>query len=160
MINNRAKFDREKPAGFDGVFDWDYLLPAFPRNIQPMDWDAVVEISRRFLVFETKDLGVTIPVGQQRALEAAVRTGYFTVIVCLKSASQIRCYEVWALDANRRFQTHPVVGDAESLRSYIARWAQWANHGQSPFSIPPNDGRLLLDYCTQCGQPLKPFEIL
>jgi len=32
------------PAGFDGVFDWDFLITAFaPTKIQPMDIDGIIE---------------------------------------------------------------------------------------------------------------------
>jgi hypothetical protein len=76
MIYNQDKFDSAKPAGFDGIFVWDYLKKAFyPTKIQPMDFDAVVERNGCFLVFETKTPGVEIPLGQRLTLEMFVRQG-------------------------------------------------------------------------------------
>lgn len=73
-IVNHDAFKASRPAGFDGTFDWDYLLPAFePTRIQPMDFDGVVERCGRFLVYETKAAGKVIPLGQCRALDALLR---------------------------------------------------------------------------------------
>ena len=54
MINNFAEFSKILPANFDGVFYWDFLKPCWPRNIEPCDIDAQVEIGGHFLMFETK----------------------------------------------------------------------------------------------------------
>lgn len=55
-------FDGFPPAGFDGIFDWDFLKPAFGgTKIEPMDIDAFVERHGEILMFETKTLGKEIP---------------------------------------------------------------------------------------------------
>lgn len=80
MIRNKANFYHSLPAGFDGEFDWDFLIPAFePTKIQPMDIDGIVERNGHFLVFETKDEGKDIPVGQSITLNALHQLGVFTL---------------------------------------------------------------------------------
>ena len=50
MIVFPERFKQASPAGFDGVFDWDFLEPAFGgTKIMPMDIDAVVERKGRIL---------------------------------------------------------------------------------------------------------------
>ena len=73
MLTNPERFDEWRPAGFDGLFEWDFLRGAFGPTIQPMDFDAVVERNRHLLVYETKDVGKDVPDGQRRALEAAIQ---------------------------------------------------------------------------------------
>ena len=59
MINNTEYFNQNLPAGFDGQFDWDFLIPAFGNNgIKPSDIDCLIERNGRFLLFETKKLAV------------------------------------------------------------------------------------------------------
>ncbi len=63
-------FDRNKPAGFDGVFDWAWTQGCFgDTNITPTDFDGVVERMRNYLVIETKDPDVKIKRGQLLALD-------------------------------------------------------------------------------------------
>lgn len=83
MINNRDRFAAWPPAGFDGIFHWDFLLPggltregAFRGTaISPMDFDAAVERFRSFLVYETKVPGTSMPLGQRRTLESLMTLG-------------------------------------------------------------------------------------
>jgi len=80
MINHQDNFNSSLPAGYDGLFDWDYLKPAFaPTKIEPMDLDAVVERHGRFLVFETKDPGTPVKKGQKITLRALHEIGCVTI---------------------------------------------------------------------------------
>lgn len=69
MIRHKERFDEMRPAGFDGVFDWDFLIEAFaPTRIQPTDVDFIVERNGYFLVFETKHAdNIEVPTGQTSA---------------------------------------------------------------------------------------------
>lgn len=91
-----ARFQQAKPAGFDGLFDWDFLKGAFGPVIMPMDLDGVVERNGRFLVFETKEPGKTIPRGQEISLKALCATGIFTIFVLYgKTANALTRMEEW-----------------------------------------------------------------
>ena len=61
------RFKEAAAAGFDGTFEWDFLIEAFkPTKIQPMDLDCLVERRRRFLAFETKDGDVAMKTAYYR----------------------------------------------------------------------------------------------
>lgn len=63
-IKHPKAFDRNKPPGFDGVFDWTWMLNEFTPNGQakatdtPMDVDALKERRGHLLICETKEVGV------------------------------------------------------------------------------------------------------
>lgn len=70
-LHNPEVFEQWKPAGFDGLFHWEFLLPAFKGSgIAPMDIDATVERKGHLLFCETKGYGQAIPVGQSRTYTA------------------------------------------------------------------------------------------
>ena len=68
MINNQRLFDGAKPAGFDGLFEWDWLKGAFGPAIMPMDFDAVVERAQ----VRVRDDREPVPIGFDPGVE--VRT--------------------------------------------------------------------------------------
>ena len=118
-------FAQSPSADFDGVFDWDFLRPAFAgTKIMPMDFDCVVERGGKFLCFETKNKGVEVPNGQRRALENAVMTGPWTVIILRgKCASDINGWEVWCRGRHSgRFEQCPMTGNADDLVGFVRRW--------------------------------------
>ena len=83
MIRDRAEFDKDLPAGFDGVFDWDVFKQMGcwgDTRIEPMDFDGVVERHRHYLVFETKQNGASVPLGQSITLENLHVAKSFTVV--------------------------------------------------------------------------------
>ena len=128
------RFQEAAPAGFDGVFDWDFLKPAWkPTKIEPMDLDAVIERRMQFLVFETKAAGKSIPEGQQITLENLIRTGFFTVIVLRgKTAATISGWELWRRESGKICKEW-IDGDSEALTGYCEKWFRWANHrGRTP----------------------------
>ena len=127
MIRHLALFEAGLPAGFDGVFMWDFLKGAFGPVIEPMDFDAVIERNGRFLVFETKYPGVNLPEGQRRALTALVRDERFTVIVVkAKIPDDITHWWVWTHRSADR-----VEGNSEALRDWCAQWYHRVNHTDS-----------------------------
>ena len=59
------KFKKSLGAGFDGVFNWKWTEGCFgDTKIKPMDFDGVVERYGNYLIFETKDIGKPISLGQ------------------------------------------------------------------------------------------------
>lgn len=121
MIRNPNLFGRYPPAGFDGQFHWDYLKPAWDgTTITPTDVDALVERHGAFLLFETKDLGVPVPVGQRIAYDLLARMPHFTIVFCAKHPDQITGFEVWGPRGARRC----IVGDAADLVAFCRAWIE------------------------------------
>lgn len=128
MIKDPEGFNSSPSAGFDGVFDWDFLLPAFaPTKIAPMDLDAVIERGGKFLVFETKKGETEIPRGQIITLERLVETGPFTVIILrAKTASEITGWDCWYQGKMEVNKEH-IEGDSVALVAFTRRWFEWAS---------------------------------
>jgi hypothetical protein len=122
MIKAIAVFERDLPAGFDGVFMWDFLAGAFGPVIMPMDFDAVVERKGSFLVFETKAPGTEMPKGQRLTLEQLLHDKRFTVIYCAKRAEDIQQWEVWT-----RSGRTVIRGDAAALWAWCNAWFEDKN---------------------------------
>ena len=94
---NKPHLFLESPsAGFDGVFDWAWMEGCFGKNITPMDLDGMVERMGQFIVFETKDVGVEIPKGQQITLNALYDLGVFTVVFVYGKAIPEKVIIRWA----------------------------------------------------------------
>jgi hypothetical protein len=132
-IHSRQTFDEEAPAGFDGLFDWDYLIPAFQqatgRRIQPMDIDAHVEVGGHHLVIETKREGVDVPEGQRRALLALWAKGFATVVF-LWGKSEPMVAEVYYPSGTRQTigtKAGPSPFTKKQIFDLCFRWAKWAN---------------------------------
>ena len=119
MIRNMAEFSRALPAGFDGVFHWDFLHGAFGGNpkVKPMDFDAVVERHKRFLVFETKTPGAPVDDGQRKCLQRLVLDPRFTVVFCAK---QPRDIDGWQVLTHLGYE--PYRGNAHALRTWCSDW--------------------------------------
>jgi len=116
------------PAGFDGVFDWDFLIPAFaPTKIQPMDIDGIIERKGRFIVFETKNGDTPVPLGQKITLEALVKTRLFVVIILrAKTPDKIRFWEAWWWEKGA-IQKEIFHGNSTALVAWCRHWFDYAN---------------------------------
>ena len=118
MIRNRRIFDDCLPAGFDGVFMWDFLKPAWAgTKIEPMDIDAHVERYGAHLLFETKEPGADVPEGQRIALKAFASRPRISVVHCAKRAEQINGFAVWAHGQETMFP-----GDYTALVEWCRMW--------------------------------------
>ena len=129
IIYPRA-FERSQAAGFDGVFEWDFLKPAFaPTKIMPMDFDAVVERRARFLCFETKSGIMPIPEAQVTTLKNTVMTGPWTVIILRgKTAEEIDGWDVWYRGRKSgTFEQRHQEGDSNVLVEFTRRWFEKAS---------------------------------
>jgi hypothetical protein len=130
-IHTPERFNQARPAGFDGLFDWDFLKPAFaPTKIQPMDWDGVVERGGHFLTFETKAPGQEVPLGQRITLETAVMTGFHTVFLIKgKTQLDIQGLEVWTLNHDEGVIRRTDFGccTAETVVEMTRAWFDYAS---------------------------------
>jgi hypothetical protein len=130
-IKNKKAFFSSPAAGFDGVFDWDFLLPAFEgTKIQPMDFDAVVERRGHFLVFETKSGDVPIPEGQIYTLESAVKNlGIMLIVLRAKSAEGVNGWDFWHRSKSRDVVKQHFEGNYSDLVDFVGRWFKMASGG-------------------------------
>ena len=140
MINDMDAFGDWRPAGFDGVFEWDFLLPAFGgTKISPMDFDCVVERRRRFLIFETKHPGKKLPMGQAITLRTALQEmrGRCTLIlIAAKVPDMITCFDVcWV--SSGEIREREVRGDKDDLVCFVSCWFSAASAGTdfNPLSV-------------------------
>ncbi len=127
-------FESSLPAGYNGIFDWSFLLPIFQgTKIEPMDIDGLVERYGRILIFETKQPDKDIPSGQVRALEALLRLGRgFVCIMVLygKSATTIAEMEEWHYRKGRIRKSARKTCDSLYVKERVTSWFKWANRGR------------------------------
>ena len=127
MIRDRDEFDKDLPAGFDGVFDWDVFKQAGcfgDTKIEPMDFDGVVDRNKHYLVFETKNNGAEIPTGQRITLENLHIAKTFTVIkIWPKSPPFERMEMITAKGHSYEYHGH------EKIIEVIRRWYIAADKG-------------------------------
>jgi len=112
--------------GFDGVFPWRWIIDAIkainPKSkITPMDFDCVVERNSHYLVFETKDIGVDIEMGQLITLNN------------LKHPKSITVMKIWGkenpvkMEINKQSGEVIIVNDFEEMKEWVRRWYNSAN---------------------------------
>jgi hypothetical protein len=128
-ILHPERFNEAAPAGFDGVWDWDFLKGAFPRGITPMDIDGKVEVGGNFLLFETKDVGVPVKDGQADSLARLLRLGPITLIVIRGKLIPV----AWRW-INRK--SHSPIFHADNccadIFQFCSKWAKWADQNPCP----------------------------
>ena len=132
-IRNFDRFKDEMPAGFDGVFHWDFLCDEFKkatgRRIEFMDIDAMVEIKGHHLVLETKGPGVPVPGGQRIALRALWAKGR-SLILILQGRDYPITGEIWYPYGNQKIMSEVTRDD---LREICYSWAKWADGNPAAF---------------------------
>jgi hypothetical protein len=105
------------------VFDWTWTAGCFgTTKISPMDFDGVVERNGNFLLFETKNIGVPIPRGQMRTLEAMHRLGCFTILLIF-GKTEPETIEVWYPNCNAKKIFHGI----DEAKQIVASWYQYAD---------------------------------
>lgn len=118
-----AGFAHSPAAGNDGVFDWSWTKGCFGEGkITPMDFDGVVERKGNFILFETKDLGVPIPVGQMYTLESAHRLGCFAIFLIHGKTHPESC-QIWYPGTDKR----EVVEGVEKIKAKVSAWYAYAD---------------------------------
>jgi len=131
MIKNPKRFSQAQPANFDGVFDWDFLIPAFVgTKIEPTDIDAMVERHRRILLFETKEPSRQIPQGQVIALEALLTIGkgnIYLMILYGKTDDTIVGMDEWYYKNGAIKQRGFHQCDCGYVVERVSKWFNWAN---------------------------------
>jgi hypothetical protein len=133
-VKYQSSFYNSLPASFDGLFDWDFLLPAFNgTKIEPTDIDACIERYGKFLFLETKNPGKTIPQGQVILYDNLLKIGkglIHVIILYGKTESTVTGMEIWGLDKrsliiNKKLIV-PCVSD--DVLKTVSSWFLWANN--------------------------------
>lgn len=142
MLKNPKKFYEEAAAGFDGLFDWDYLIEpvqrATKRGIMPSDIDCHFEVGGHHLIFETKSEGAEVPGGQRQALLQLWAKGYHTVVFLWGKKEPMR-WEVYYPSGRRHWRDAESRGKesadvrVEDLQGLMFRWATWADAHPAPW---------------------------
>ena len=124
-------FEASLPAGYNGIFDWSFILPIFEgTKIEPMDIDGLIERHGRILIFETKHPDKDIPLGQMRALETLLKLGRGAICVMVlygKSAATIIEMEEWHYKKGRIRKSAKKTCDSLYVKERVSAWFKWAN---------------------------------
>ena len=130
MIKDPERFRKATPANFNGIFDWDFLLPAFDgTKIEPTDIDAAVERHGQILLFETKSPNKDIPLGQEILLKTLLQIGRGRIKLLVlygKTPERITKMEEWSY-ANGNINKKLIECDHNFVLKRVAHWFQWAN---------------------------------
>jgi len=130
-IKYQRAFDQSLPPGYDGVFDWDFLKPAFNgTKIEPMDIDALVERRGRFLIFETKTPNKETPQGQLIALEQLIKLGRGNIHLFFlwgKTIETIVAMEEWSYRNGAIVKSDRVDCDGVYVLKRVSAWFKYAN---------------------------------
>lgn len=136
-IRYPKKFKESKTPWFEGVFDWDFLLrepSVFPRGIQPMDIDAIVEIEGHFIAYESKSVGKTVSDGQQKCLRQLARKNGFVIITVWMDKKTPKSWDWRVLNPSKNTIYHSPIRYGHSdmsndLRSFVRKWVEEASKG-------------------------------
>ena len=136
-IKHESAFMRSLPAGYDGAFDWGWTEGCFPGNITPMDIDAFIERRGNFLAFETKGLGVPVPMGQRIALEQLHYLRVFT-IVFIAGKSQPEQAEIWRCPGFQSGEKDSCLTpvSVEYMRDFVMDWVRYAEANPKRGGLP------------------------
>ena len=137
-LHNPRRFEQWLPACFDGLFHWDFLLPAFKETkIKPMDIDCCIERNNHFLMFETKLPGVSVETGQQITLTNLWRNGKTTIIhvegKTAKTITKFSIYAEWEEQKDEQFGSRQLTpANAFDLIYVERRWFCRVHHIETP----------------------------
>jgi len=131
MIKNHKAFNEHPSAGFDGIFDWDWITEEIKKvspssKITPTDIDCVVERNGHYLIIETKNPGIIIPRGQEILLNNLIHAKDFTVIRLWGKAETEEFNKVFGKVGGNWGQKINLYG-LEVARMSICEWFRWAN---------------------------------
>lgn len=131
MIQYPERFNQSMPAGYDGLFAWDFLKPAFAgTKIEPMDIDGIVERHGHFLLFETKSPDKEIPKGQRITLTRLIDLGrgkIHLIVVYGKTDIEISAMEEWYYSRGRCRIKAKMACDAAYVLQRVTAWFQHVN---------------------------------
>ena len=128
-IKHPETFLKSPSAGFDGVFDWSWTDGCFGEGrITPMDFDGLVERKGNFILFETKDVGVSVPKGQIYTFQSAYNLGCFTIIF-IEGKTYPEFAKAWCQPgfSNGLVMDQHAPVDLEKMRKFVSDWYGFAD---------------------------------
>ena len=129
-IKHPDTFLKSPSAGFDGVFDWSWTQGCFgEKKITPMDFDGLVERKGNFILFETKNLGVEVPVGQLYTFQSAYDLGCFTILF-IQGKTKPEFVKVWCQPnfyKGKCQEEYRPITDLEKVRKLVSDWYEFAD---------------------------------
>ena len=129
MIRNEDNFNADLPAAYDGKFDWDIFHESKcfgNTKIQPMDFDGVVERKCHYLVFESKDVGKDVPMGQAITLNNLHEAKSFTVFVIWPKSPPFSRLDITYANGEKR-----TINGHDNIIAKIKAWYNWADGGNN-----------------------------
>lgn len=122
-------FKKSPSAQFDGVFDWSWTQGCFGAGkITPMDFDGVVERKGNFIIIETKNMGVPVPLGQMITLESIYKLDVFTVIF-IQGKSTPELAKVWCqpgFKGGKKMDEYKET-DVKRMQGFLSEWYEYVN---------------------------------
>ena len=117
---------QNRDAYMAGVWDWAILDGCFgDTRISPTDVDGLTERKGKFLLLETKQVGVKIPLGQQITFNALRNTGLFTIVIVWGEQNKPEAIEILYP------APHPIKcrydADMVELRRVVSSWYRYAD---------------------------------
>lgn len=106
------------------IIDWKILNGCFGNTkIQVSDLDGIVERHGNILLLEHKNNGVPVPTGQAIVIQAIIQQGH-TAIVMWGEPSAPTKFQYFTKKSPNGIV---VEGDLDWLRSFVAKWFQYAD---------------------------------
>jgi len=137
MIKNNENFNSNLPTGFDGKFDWDFLLPIFNGSkITPTDIDFMLERNDFFLVIETKSNLADIPMGQRILLRALHRRGGITIMNVFYKGNEKNPEDIEIVQILKPEKTEyesysfPNGGGDKFIYEFVSQWWNYVNNNE------------------------------
>ena len=133
-ITNSDAFERNPPAGFDGIVHWEAISRALPRNITPMDIDAVVELCGNFVMFETKENKRHVPDGQKMTIVNLVAAGKGKITFALTTKDLKDCQDVFVIFYKNSIVKSHIIRNIMP-EELIIRWMGKVERGKADYSF-------------------------
>lgn len=165
-INYPDAYNKSKTPWHDGDIYWQWLIDGCKgTNIKPMDIDAIIERKGCFLVVESKEINVPIPLGQMITLNRLWALGIVSTIFVwgkeVPTYAEIRISRTWG----GRFYIINNDNVGKRLTEFVKWWLLKANKDgdkllcdvcMTPFSV---DMKVLLENnkinCQKCNQTYR-----
>jgi hypothetical protein len=142
MLENEKAFYNSPSAGFDGLFNWDFLLPIFgDSKIAPMDIDAMIERNDNILFMETKRDGADVKMGQRICYRSLHKRGGITLVYVWmkekdgeKNSDEITMIQILKPDGNDwEVKEFFDFSGQKFLYDFVEKW--WKNANENKYII-------------------------
>ena len=110
----------------NSLWDWSVLDGCFgDTRIRPTDIDGCIERKGKFLVLETKGVGVEVKQGQKMTFDAMIKTGVISIVVIWGEPGSPKEILLITRKISRTYQN----ANMDTLRNIVSRWFSYADSG-------------------------------